>query len=151
MRRLWMPILFLTVSLAGFVHAQSAAATPPKSDAVKDADIAPDEDGGQIRILPVTSLGNKSLVGRAAVIKSPMQESMFLGSGWADASVRGREGQLSQLLQQPAVASREDVKKSGMKAPVVSGGIQEEIVDLTQGTAITDLQIQARLANWISS
>jgi hypothetical protein len=143
--------LFLTVSLASFVHAQNTAATPPNGEAVKDADIAPDEDGGQVRILPAMSSGSKNLSGRAAAIKSPMQESMFLGSAWADASVRSREGQLSQLLQQPAAASREDVRKSGIKAPVVSGRIQEEIVDLTQGTPITDLQIQARLANWISS
>jgi hypothetical protein len=146
-----MPILFLTVGLASFGQAQSTAATPAGSEAVKGADIAPDEDGGQVRILPVTSSGNKSLMGRAPAIKSPMQQSMFFGSTWADASVRGRERQLSELLQQPAAASREDVRKSGIKAPVVSGRIQEEIVDLPQGTAITDLQIQARLANWISS
>ncbi|MCU1308446.1 MAG: hypothetical protein JWN45_3141 [Acidobacteriaceae bacterium] len=146
-----MPILFLTVGLASFVHAQNTAATPADSEAVKGADIAPDEDGGQVRILPVNSSGNKSLMGRAAAIKSPMQQSMFFGSTWADASVRGRERQLSDLLQQPAAASREDVRKSGIKAPVVSGRIQEEIADLTQVTPIADLQIQARLANWISS
>jgi hypothetical protein len=146
-----MPILFLTVGLAGFVHAQNTAATPADSDAVKDADIAPDEDGGQVRILPVMSSCNKNLMGHVAAIKSPMQESMFLGSTWADASVRSRERQLSELLQQPAAASREDVRKSGIKAPVVSGRIQEEIVDLTQGTPITDLQIQAKLATWINN
>jgi len=148
MKKLNLCALFLAGLLATqVVTAQKAA--QPKDLPVPTTNFISDDDGGVVQIVPVglTPTGTRK-AGTTAAMKSVQQVSVFLGSAWAEQSVRSREASLADLtghahlapLQNhnvsvlPAAPSVEDF--ADLKGPVNDLTIQNKLVEMLESKAL---------------
>lgn len=86
----------IAMFLVQWTSAQQKAATP--IDRPAEPNLLFDDDGGKVQFVPAdlsASPGKKFHGG--AVMKSVQQVSIFLGSGWADETVRSRQNTLEDF------------------------------------------------------
>ena len=86
----------IAMFLVQWTSAQQKAATP--IDRPAEPNLLFDDDGGKVQFVPAdlsASPGKKFHGG--AVMKSVQQVSIFLGSGWADETVRSRQNTLADV------------------------------------------------------
>ena len=86
----------IAMFLVQWTSAQQKAATP--IDRPAEPNLLFDDDGGKVQFVPAdlsASPGKKFHGG--AVMKSIQQVSIFLGSGWADETVRSRQNTLADV------------------------------------------------------
>ncbi len=148
MKRLNVCALFLAGLLATQV-ATAQKAVQPKDLPVPTTNFISDDDGGVVQIVPVglTPAGARK-ASTAPAMKSIQQVSVFLGSAWAEQSVRSREALLADLtghahlapLQNhnvsvlPAAPSVEDF--ADLKGPVNDLTIQNKLVEMLESKAL---------------
>jgi hypothetical protein len=142
MSRRWAQILFSIASLTVVGHSQNTAS--------KVADMLPDEDGGQVRVVLPGSNGTMSMPGQTAATRSPKQVSIFFGAEWAQQANRLREGQLINLLAGASEPQLTEMTKSGVRATNAQGAFIEDFTDLSARGTLTDLSLQRQLSQWIS-
>ena len=149
-------IMLSTTMLLVCAQAQSTDAVVRSKPATPAAsDILPDEDGGQVRVIPmqqpVGGAHAQLALQRPAEIPAPQQQSLFFGSNWADASNRARESTLAELLQHARSEDHDALRSKRISTPSQPGQIQHDFTDLGSNATVSDLQIQARIAKWIST
>jgi hypothetical protein len=143
-------LILCTLFLASFFATQLLTA----QKAVKPADLPAstnfisDDDGGVVQIVPadLTAAGPRK-ANAAPVMKSIQQVSIFLGSAWAEQSVRSREAQLADLAGHSAPLA--ELEKNNTSILPASPSV-EEFSDLPKGP-INDLTIQSKLVDMLES
>ena len=135
MKSSWLALLILI--LAATVHAQGPQQLEPVADREQ---VVENEDGGHAwLVLPLN--GSMVIKARAMGISEVQQNSIFLGAGWADQSLRQQKQTLSHLLLNlPDHPALQELIDSGMNvyAPVFSF----EKPEVAGNRAIADLEIQ---------
>src|SRR3954469_25826988 len=91
MKKFALGILLLCGTVTSVLAAQQQALV----DRPAEPNFAFDDDGGKTQIVPVdfSVAGPKTFHG-GPVLASAQQVSIFLGTGWGDTQVRGREASL---------------------------------------------------------
>ncbi len=146
MKRLNVCALFLAGLLATQV-ATAQKAVQPKDLPVPTTNFISDDDGGVVQIVPVgLPPAGARKASTAPAMKSIQQVSVFLGSAWAEQSVRSREASLTDLTSHlstlqndhvsvlPAASSVEDF--ADLKGPVNDLIIQNKLVEMLESKAI---------------
>ena len=136
--------------LLGFIST-AAAQQPQGKDGIEQSVL--DDDGGRAFIL---NLKPKSLAelhrSPGAVIDSPQQCSIFLGSDWSSSSLHEREPKLNTLLA--SVSNQQDANKLarvGIQDFFAATYSQEVPTVFAEGEKISDLRVRAVLAELINS
>jgi len=143
MSRSFAKILLSIASLVMVAYAQNAA--------TRAADLLPDEDGGQVRVV-LPNAAESTVSGKAAAeIHAPRQVSVFFGGAWAEEQTRMQEQQLTNLLPEASGKHQEEMAKSGVRAVDSRNSIAEDFTDLRLHPALTDLAIQRQIQTWIST
>jgi len=111
-------------------------------------DIAFDDDGGQVQIVPVkgASQRDKQYHG-GRIMPSVQQVSVFLGSGWGDTQIRAREIALSDLAASEATNQQMREHSIAMMRPLP---LLEDFSDLSK-VSLNDLVIQGKLAELLQT
>jgi hypothetical protein len=109
-----------------------------------------DDDGGKVQFVPadLSPSAEKTFHG-GAVMKSAQQLSIFLGSGWADASARPRKGSLSDVTKSALAPHSADLRARKVTTLAAAPYI-DDFTDLTK-SALNDLDIQRRLSQMLES
>lgn len=145
MKRFNVCALFLaSLLVTQVVTAQKAV--QPKDLPVPTTNFISDDDGGVVQIVPVgLSPAGPRKGNSAPVMKSIQQVSVFLGSAWAEQSVRNREAALSDLAGHTQLATLQEHNVSVLPAaPKV-----EDFADLKE--PVNDLTIQNKLVEMLES
>jgi hypothetical protein len=131
-----------------------AAQTPAGNQTAKNPDRPGpanyifDDDGGAVQVVPadLAPSATKAFHG-GPVMQSVQQVSIFLGSGWANATARSRRGPLADLFQgiQPTV----DFEKRNIKT-LPAYPVHEDFADLAK-VPINDLTIQRKLSDLLQT
>ena len=135
------PVMNIVFNPGAAVPLNGAAPSPAP-------DIAFDDDGGQVQIIPVkgASQRDKQYHG-GRVMSSVQQVSVFLGSGWSDTQIRARESVLSDLA--PSEANDQQMREHGI-ATMRPLPLQEDFSDL-RNVSVNDLVIQGKLAELLQT
>src|SRR6185312_1467371 len=136
--------------LLGFVST-AAAQQPQARDGIEQSVL--DDDGGRAFILnsKFNSLAELRRI-PGAVIDSPQQCSIFLGSDWSSSPLHEREPKLSTLLA--SVSNQRDTNKLaalGIEDFFAATYSQELPTVFAAGEKISDLRVRAVLAELINS
>ena len=139
-------VLLIIIAVSGCVQAQEVK---PRESADDQPQSVTNEDRGRAYLIsedtkPITP-GN-----RANVIADPQQNSIFLGKGWRNASLRAREPELGDLLAHvtdPTLLRTLD--DCGIKNLFGATSSQEKSDDVSGDRTISDLEIQNILAGMI--
>ncbi len=95
-------LVFGTLLLAGLAipafavpQSNQSPDAPPAIDRPAEPNFAFDDDGGKAQIVPANFAvtGPKTFHG-GPILASAQQVSIFLGAGWGDTQIRGREASL---------------------------------------------------------
>jgi hypothetical protein len=145
MKKLYLATLLMF--LAQFSAAQQAAVPvdrPPEPNMVFD------DDGGKVQFVPadLSAPAPKKFHG-GAVLKSAQQVSIFLGSGWADASIRVRQRSLGDLSASAANSQFNELAAHQINL-VPAAPIAEDFSQLGK-TSLNDLDIQRKLQQMLES
>src|SRR5438270_9649308 len=93
MKKFALGILLLCGTVTYVLAAQQASVDRPA-----EPNFAFDDDGGKAQIVPVDlSVAAPKTFHGGPVLASAQQVSIFLGAGWGDAQVRGREASLADV------------------------------------------------------
>jgi hypothetical protein len=148
MRKLNVCALFVAGVLATQVMSAQEA-VGPKVLPVPTTNFISDDDGGVVQIVPVgLTPSGPGKANAAPGMKSVQQVSVFLGSAWAQQSVRSREASLSNLAGHahlaplytenvgvlPASPSVEDF--ADLKGPVSDLTIQNKLVQMLESNSL---------------
>ena len=145
MKKLYLATLLMF--LAQFGVGQQAAAPvdrPPEPNMVFD------DDGGKVQIVPsdLSAAAPKKFHG-GAVLKSAQQVSIFLGSGWADTSIRVRQRSLGDLSTSAANSQLGELAAHKISL-IPAAPISEDFSELSK-TSLNDLDIQRKLQQMLDS
>jgi len=135
-------LALLILILATIGHAQN----PSQLEPVEEREQAvQNEDGGRAwLVLPPRVAAPASIKARAMGISEVQQNSIFLGNGWTDQSLRQHEQTLSHLLLNlPAHPELQDLLDSGIN--VYAPAFSLEKPDVAGNRALSDLEIQSIL------
>jgi hypothetical protein len=152
MKRLPLSILLLSVIVA-VAGAQQGNAPAKKTAAAIDrpaeANLVFDDDGGKVQIVPpdMAVLVEKKFHG-GEVMKAAQQVSIFLGTAWAELSVRLRQTALIDVLARQN-AHLEELKKNNVRT-LAAAPAAEDFTDLS-GVQVNDLTIQRKLSDLLAS
>jgi hypothetical protein len=147
MNRLALSVLLL-VAPAMFAQANSPAKAAQSIDRPAEPNLVFDDDGGKAQIVPQDlSVTEKTFHG-GEVMKSAQQVSIFLGSPWADQSVRVRQTALLDLGATQA-AHLADLKKNNVHT-LTAAPSTEDFTDLANAH-VNDLTIQRKLSDLLES
>lgn len=139
----------IAMFLVQWMSAQQKMATP--IDRPAEPNLLFDDDGGKVQFVPAdlsASPGKKFHGG--AVMKSVQQVSIFLGSGWADETVRSRQTTLADVGTSSSTNPHfVEVKAHNVK--VLRAAPQaEDFTDLST-KPLNDLDIQRKLNDMLQS
>ena len=136
--------MFLVPNLAG-VQAPAAQVV----DRPAEPNLVFDDDGGKVQFVPadLKPSAGKSFHG-GAVMTSAQQVSIFLGSGWAETSVRMRQSQLGDLASSGGVQVAE-TRAHNVKL-LRAAPHAEDFSDLNK-SSLNDLDIQRKLQEMLVS
>lgn len=145
-------LTWLTAAVAMFL-VQSAASqrlAAPAPDRPSEPNMVFDDDGGKAQIVPAdfSVAGPKKFHG-GAVMAAVRQVSIFLGSGWADTSVRIRQTALGDLAADNTGPHIAELQKHGIKI-LPAAPHAEDFGDLSK-TPLNDLDIQRKLNDMLRS
>jgi len=94
-----------------------------------------DDDDGRVEVTPRASVPlRKPSFHGGPVIEHPAVRALFLGSGWRDSRLGAQEGRALEAVTH---------------APAARTVVREDLLDPLNGTTVSDLEIQRRLADWI--
>lgn len=136
--------------LCGTVTCVLAAQQQASVDRPAEPNFAFDDDGGKAQIVPVdlSVAGPKTFHG-GPVLSSTQQVSIFLGSGWGDAQIRGRETSLTDVTAAAGSALVAELKQHSIKTLRAAPKL-EDFSDLSQ-SKVNDLTIQQKLSDLLKS
>ena len=145
MKKFALGILLLCGTVTCVLAAQQAAIDRPA-----EPNFAFDDDGGKAQIVPVdfSVAGAKTFHG-GPVLASAQQVSIFLGAGWGDAQVRGREASLIDVTASAGNAQVAELKQHSIKTLRAAPKL-EDFSDLSQ-SKVNDLTIQQKLSDLLKS
>ena len=147
MKRLALFIAPFAIFLVQLVAAQQGA-QPVDRPALPN--FVFDDDGGQVQIVPadLSASGVKKFHG-GAVMTQVQQVSIFLGSGWGDAQVRGRQTALIDVAAHGAGASMAELQKHKVKL-LPAAPPAEDFSNLSK-SPLNDLDIQRKLSEMLQT
>jgi hypothetical protein len=145
MKKFALGILLLCGTVTCVLAAQQAPVDRPA-----EPNFAFDDDGGKAQIVPVdfSVAGPKTFHG-GPVLASAQQVSIFLGAGWGDAQVRGREASLVDVTAAVGSAHVAELKQHSIKTLRAAPKL-EDFSDLSQ-SKVNDLIIQQKLSDMLKS
>ena len=145
MKKFALGILLLCGTVTYVLAAQQASVDRPA-----EPNFAFDDDGGKAQIVPVdlSVAGAKTFHG-GPVLASAQQVSIFLGAGWGDAQVRGREASLVDVTASAANTQVAELKQHSIKTLRAAPKL-EDFSDLSQ-SKVNDLTIQQKLSDLLKS
>ena len=146
MKKFALGILLLCGTVTCVLSAQQQASV----DRPAEPNFAFDDDGGKAQIVPadLSVAGPKTFHG-GRVLASVQQVSIFLGSGWGDAQIRGREASLLDVTASAGNAQVAELKQHSIKTLRAAPQI-EDFSDLSQ-SKVNDLTIQQKLSDMLKS
>lgn len=140
-----MYLLIILIFILAPISARAQEPWPQEKPEQREQVVTNEDGGSSYLVLPA----NGPLIGLAkpgSGIGDVQQHSIFLGPGWADAALRGRESRLGSLLATiHDGAQMDDVTKAGVTnrfGPTFS----IEKLDLAGNRKISDLEIQQVLS-----
>lgn len=149
--KLSMIVLAMALCLAPLAAQQQPAAPQQvaKIDRPTEPNLAFDDDGGKVQIVPadLSAATSKTFHG-GRVMASVQQVSIFLGSGWADAQVRSRQPALSDVNARSGAHTAELRQHKVKTLPAAPS--QVDFSDLGKA-GVNDLVIQRKLADLLAS
>jgi hypothetical protein len=136
--------------LCGTVTCVLAAQQQPSVDRPAEPNFAFDDDGGKAQIVPVdlSVAGPKTFHG-GPVLPSARQVSIFLGAGWGDAQIRGRQAFLIDVTASAGNTQVAELKQHSIKTLRAAPKL-EDFSDLSQ-SKVNDLTIQQKLSDLLKS
>jgi hypothetical protein len=136
--------------LCGTVTCVLAAQQQASVDRPAEPNFAFDDDGGKAQIVPAnfSVAGPKTFHG-GPVLASAQQVSIFLGAGWGDTQVRGREASLLDVTASVGNAHVAELKQHNIKTLRAAPKL-EDFSDLSQ-SKVNDLTIQQKLSDLLKS
>jgi hypothetical protein len=145
MKKFALGILLLCGTVTCVLAAQQAPVDRPA-----EPNFAFDDDGGKAQIVPIdfSVAGPKTFHG-GPVLVSTQQVSIFLGAGWGDAQVRGREASLLDVTASAGDAQVAELKQHSIKTLRAAPQL-EDFSDLSQ-SKVNDLTIQQKLSDMLKS
>jgi len=146
MKRFALGILLLCGTVTCVLAAQQQAPV----DRPAEPNFAFDDDGGKAQIVPVdlSVAGSKTFHG-GPVLSSTQQVSIFLGAGWGDTQVRGREASLLDVTASAGDTQVAELKQHSIKTLRAAPKL-EDFSDLSQ-SKVNDLTIQQKLSDLLKS
>jgi hypothetical protein len=146
MKKFALGILLLCGTVTCVLSAQQQASV----DRPAEPNFAFDDDGGKAQIVPadLSVAGPKTFHG-GRVLASAQQVSIFLGSGWGDAQIRGREASLLDVTASAGNAQVAELKQHSIKTLRAAPQV-EDFSDLSQ-SKVNDLTIQQKLSDMLKS
>ena len=146
MKKFALGILLLCGTVTCVLSAQQQASV----DRPAEPNFAFDDDGGKAQIVPadLSVAGPKTFHG-GSVLASAQQVSIFLGSGWGDVQIRGREASLLDVTASAGNAQVAELKQHSIKTLRAAPQI-EDFSDLSQ-SKVNDLTIQQKLSDMLKS
>src|SRR6476661_6046007 len=141
---------FWVLLLCGSVSCILAAQQQATVDRPAEPNFAFDDDGGKVQIVPadLSVAGTKNFHG-GLVLASAQQISIFLGAGWGDTQVRGRESSLLDVTASVGNVQVAELKQHSIKTLRAAPQI-EDFTDLSQ-SKVNDLTIQQKLSDLLKS
>ncbi len=145
MKRNLFCILLLTSTVVLSANAQQAA---PVVDRPSEPNFVFDDDGGVVQIVPpdFSVPGEKKFHG-GTVMASAQQVSVFLGAGWGDQQVRGRQTALVDVAN--SATPMAEMQKHSIKTLRAAPRL-EDFGDLSK-VRVNDLTIQQKLSDLLQS
>jgi len=145
MKRFALVVLLLCGTVTCVLSAQQASVDRPA-----EPNFAFDDDGGKVQIVPVdfSVTGQKTFHG-GPVLASAQQISIFLGAGWGDTQVRGREASLLDVTASVGNVQVAELKQHSIKTLRAAPQV-EDFTDLSQ-SKVNDLTIQQKLSDLLKS
>jgi hypothetical protein len=109
-----------------------------------------DDDGGKAQIVPAdfSVAGPKRFHG-GAVLNSAQQVSVFLGAGWGDQQIRGRESSLLDITARGGSAHLAELQKHNVQTRSPAPRL-EDFSDLSK-SRVNDLTIQQKISDLLAS
>jgi hypothetical protein len=137
--------------LCGTVTCVLAAQQQASVDRPAEPNFVFDDDGGKAQIVPVdfSVAGPKTFHG-GPVLASAQQVSIFLGSGWGDSQIRGREASLLDVTSGVGNSPLAELKQHSIKTLPARQVQIEDFSDLSQ-SKVNDLTIQQKLSDMLKS
>jgi hypothetical protein len=146
MKKFALGILLLCGTVSCVVAAQQQASV----DRPAEPNFAFDDDGGKAQIVPVDlSVAAPKTFHGGPVLASAQQVSIFLGAGWGDAQVRGREASLLDVTASAGNTQVAELKQHSIKTLRAAPKL-EDFSDLSQ-SKVNDLTIQQKLSDLLKS
>jgi hypothetical protein len=146
MKKFALGILLLCGTVTYVVAAQQQGSV----DRPAEPNFAFDDDGGKAQIVPVDlSVAAPKTFHGGPVLASARQVSIFLGAGWGDAQVRGREASLLDVTTSAASTEVAELKQHSIKMLRAAPKL-EDFSDLSQ-SKVNDLTIQQKLSDLLKS
>jgi len=145
MKKFALGILLLCGTVTCVLAAQQASVDRPT-----EPNFAFDDDGGKAQIVPIdfSVAGPKTFHG-GPVLSSTQQVSSFLGAGWGDTQVRGREASLLDVTAFAGDTQVAELKQHSVKTLLAAPKL-EDFSDLSQ-SKVNDLAIQQKLSDLLKS
>jgi len=145
MKKFALGILLLCGTVTCVLAAQQASVDRPT-----EPNLAFDDDGGKAQIVPIdfSVAGPKTFHG-GPVLSSTQQVSIFLGAGWGDTQVRGREASLLDITASAGDTQVAELKQHSVKTLRAAPKL-EDFSDLSQ-SKVNDLAIQQKLSDLLKS
>ncbi|HEX3155133.1 MAG TPA: hypothetical protein VHV32_10940 [Candidatus Angelobacter sp.] len=136
--------------LCGTVTCVLSAQQQVSVDRPAEPNLAFDDDGGKAQIVPVdlSETGPKTFHG-GPVLASTQQVSIFLGAGWGDTQVRGREASLLDVTASAGNTQVAELKQHSIKTLRAALKL-EDFTDLSQ-SKVNDLTIQQKLSDLLKN
>jgi hypothetical protein len=146
MKKFALGILLLCGSVTCVLAAQQQASV----DRPAEPNFAFDDDGGKVQIVPadLSVTAPKTFHG-GPVLASAQQVSIFLGAGWGDAQVRGRESSLLDVTASAGSTHVAELKQHSIKTLRAAPQV-EDFTDLSR-SKVNDLTIQQKLSDMLKS
>ena len=143
MKKLNLVAACIAMFLVQWMSAQQKTATA--IDRPAEPNMMFDDDGGKVQFVPadLSAAASKKFHG-GAVMKSAQQVSIFLGSGWADETVRGRQASLADVGRSSS-GSHHLAEAAAHNVRILPAAPQAEDFSDLSATPLNDLDIQRKL------
>ncbi len=144
----------LLVAAAADPLRQGGGAPPAVLEAAPAGTVVMDDDGGRVQIVPRAGAGGgdrELTYHRGPVVSRGDVQAVFLGSGWREGANRGGEARMMEALKAGVPEALKAGVDGGFAAPSFSPPAREDRLDPAGGRTISDLEIQARLDEWLAN
>ena len=136
--------------LCGTVTCVLAAQQQASVDRPAEPNLVFDDDGGKAQIVPLDlSVAAPKTFHGGSVLVSTQQVSIFLGAGWGDTQVRGREASLLDVTASAGNMQVSELKQHSIKTLRAAPQV-EDFSDLSQ-SKVNDLTIRQKLSDLLKS